>query len=175
MNTFLDKLERASINLAQFFAALVAISIGLAAVLIPLNLLIIKLNIGSMWWLNGSIEYALYFGVFGGATWVLQQGAHVRVDVVTASLSAEAGKQLDFFINIFGAALCVFLCVYGARAGIMEFIDGTIPDKDLRVPNWIVVSFFSFSFAMLAIEFLFRMRTNRVLSTKSDKSSEVGF
>ncbi len=136
---------------------------------------IIKLNIGSMWWLNGSIEYALYFGVFGGATWVLQQGAHVRVDVVTASLSAEAGKQLDFFINIFGAALCVFLCIYGARAGVMEFIDGTIPDKDLRVPNWIVVSFFSFSFAMLAIEFLFRMRTNRVLSTKSDKSSEVGF
>ena len=175
MTSLLDKFERIFIKLTHFFAALVAISIGLFAVLIPLNLFIIKMHIGSMWWLNGSIEYALYFGVFAGAPWVLQKGAHVRVDVVTASISKEAAKQLDFCVNIFGAALCFLLCIYGARAGVMEFIDGTLPDKDLRISNWIVVSFFSFAFLMLTCEFLLRMRDKRVLSTIADADSGTGF
>ena len=115
MTSLLDKFEGIFIKLTHFFAALVAISIGLFAVLIPLNLFIIKMHIGSMWWLNGSIEYALYFGVFAGAPWVLQKGAHVRVDVVTASISKEAAKQLDFCVNIFGAAMCFLLCIYCAR------------------------------------------------------------
>ena len=163
------------IHLSQFFASLVAISIGLMAVSIPLNLLIIKTHIGSLWWLNTSIEYALYFGVFAGAPWVLQQGAHVRVDVMLSALPENASQKLDSLINLLGAGLCIFLCVYGVRAGIGEFIDQTMPDKDLRVANWIVVAFFAFSFAMLTVEFLFRMRPHRVLRSKSDDHSSDGF
>ena len=55
-----------------------AVSIGLIAVLIPLNLLLIKMQWGSIWWLYEAVEYALYVGVFIGAPWVLRQGAHVR-------------------------------------------------------------------------------------------------
>ena len=67
MNSPLDIFETYFIRLTHFFAALVAISIGLFAIFIPFNLFIIKAHIGSMWWLNGSIEYALFFGVFAGA------------------------------------------------------------------------------------------------------------
>jgi len=176
MNSTLDIFEAGFNRLTALFAALVAVSIGLMAILIPLNLLIIKTQIGSMWWLNGSIEYALFFGVFAGAPWVLQQGAHVRVDVLTAALSGNAAKFLDIFINLFGASLCILLCVYGTRAGIIEFIDGTLPDKDLRIANWIIVSFFAFAFLMLATEFLLRLRPSRVLKIGNDEhASEAGF
>ncbi len=176
MNTPLDKFESGFNRLTAGFAALVAISIGLIAILIPINLFILKTQIGSMWWLNGSIEYALYFGVFAGAPWVLQQGAHVRVDVLTSALPENASKILDIIINLLGAVLCIVLFVYGTRAGISEYIDKTMPDKDLRVANWIVVSFFAFSFAMLTTEFLLRMRKNRVLRIGSeDHASEAGF
>ena len=176
MNSPLDKFETHFIRLTHFFAALVAISIGLFAIFIPLNLFIIKAQIGSIWWLNGSIEYALYFGVFAGAPWVLQQGAHVRVDIVTASLPPSAATKLDTIINLFGAALCILLCVYGVRAGINEFINETMPDKDLRVANWVVVSFFAFSLAMLTTEFLLRLRKNRVLKIGDDEhASDAGF
>ena len=57
----------------------------------------------------------------------------------------------------------------------MEFIDGTLPDKDLRISNWIVVSFFSFAFLMLTCEFLLRMRDKRVLSKIADADSGTGF
>ena len=60
--------------------------------------------------------------------------------------------------------------------GITEFIDQTLPDKDLRIPNWIVVVFFAFSFLMLAIEFLLRFRKTRLLTVGVDKiKAEVGF
>ena len=176
MQSPLDTFEFYFFKLTAFFAALVAISIGLMALLIPLNLFIIKAHIGSMWWLNGAIEYALFFGVFAGAPWVLQQGAHVRVDVLTSSLSHEAGLVLDNIINLIGACLCVVLCFYGTRAGITEFIDQTLPDKDLRIPNWIIVVFFAFSFLMLTIEFLLRFRKNRFKPIGlSEKKSDVGF
>jgi TRAP-type C4-dicarboxylate transport system permease small subunit len=176
MQSSLDTFEYFFLKLTVLFAALVAVSIGLMALLIPLNLFIIKAHIGSMWWLNGAIEYALFFGVFAGAPWVLQQGAHVRVDVLTSSLSKDAALILNDVINLIGAFICIILCFYGTRAGIMEFIDQTLPDKDLRVPNWIVVAFFAFSFLMLAIEFLLRFRKNRLLTVGVDKiKSEVGF
>lgn len=176
MRTLLDTFEAGFNRLTLFFAALVALFIGLMAILIPLNLFIIKAHIGSMWWLNGSIEYGLFFGVFAGAPWVLQQGAHVRVDVLTAALSKSASQKLDIFINLFGAALSILFCFYGIRAGISEFIDQTMPDKDVRIANWIVVTFFAFSFMMMTTEFLLRLRKNRVLKlADSDGSSEVSF
>ena len=163
MKTALDNFETLYLRLTIFLAALVAVSIGLIAILIPFNLLIIKAGIGSIWWLNEGIEFALFFGVFAGAPWVLQQGAHVKVDIVTTFLSPDASRRLDGFLNIFGFALCFLLCVYGSRAGISEFIDMTLPDKDVRIPNWIVVTFFAVSMALLAIEFLMRFRERRVL------------
>ena len=176
MQSPLDTFEYAFLKLTHFFAALVAVSIGLMAVLIPLNLFIIKAHIGSMWWLNGSVEYALFFGVFAGAPWVLQQGAHVRVDLMSSALSKNASQKLDNLINLFGSMLCILLWIYGIRAGINEFMNETMPDKDLRVANWIIVSFFSFSFLMLTIEFLFRFRKKRVLKISEDKTaSEAGF
>ena len=176
MQSPLDTFEYAFLKLTHFFAALVAVSIGLMAVLIPLNLFIIKAHIGSMWWLNGSVEYALFFGVFAGAPWVLQQGAHVRVDLMSSALSENASQKLDNLINLFGTMLCILLWIYGIRAGINEFMNETMPDKDLRVANWIIVSFFSFSFLMLTIEFLFRFRKKRVLKISEDKTaSEAGF
>ncbi len=176
MQSPLDTFEYSFLKLTHFFAALVAVSIGLMAVLIPLNLFIIKAHIGSMWWLNGSIEYALYFGVFAGAPWVLQQGAHVRVDLMSSALSERASQTLDNFINLIGTMLCILLWIYGIRSGINEFINETMPDKDLRIANWIIVTFFSSSFLMLTVEFLLRFRKKRVLKFNEDhSSSEAGF
>jgi len=176
MHAFLDMFETGFNRLVVFLASLVAISIGLMAILVPLNLLFIKLQFGSMWWLFGSVEYSLYFGVFAAAPWVLQQGAHVRVDMLSANLPAAAAAKLEVMTNLVGALICSVLIVYGVRAGIIEFIDMTMPDKDLRIANWIVVSVFAASFMLMAIEFLLRLRKTRVLQlAASDTSIEASF
>ena len=176
MQSSIDTFEIAFNRFTTFLIGLVALSIGLIAILIPFNLLIIKLGYGGIWWLFEGIEYALYFGVFAGAPWVLQQGAHVQVDVVTANLPKNAAAKLDTVINLLGAAICILLAVYGSRSGIAEYIDQTLPDKDVQVANWIIVSFFALSFTMLATEFLLRLRKNRVFKLAAeDHVSEAGF
>ena len=73
MNLFLDRFETGFNRFTHFCAALVAISIALIAFLIPLNLLMVKAQLGGIWWLFEGVEYVLYCGVFIGAPWVLQK------------------------------------------------------------------------------------------------------
>ena len=166
MKTLFDKAEIGFNRLLELLIALVAISIGLFALLIPLNLLIVKTNIGSIWWLSEAIEYALYVGVFIGAPWVLQQGAHVRVDLFASALPKHVAVYLERLLDTLGVGLCLALCTYGIRATLWEFEDGTMPDKDLRIANWIMLAVFSISFLLMAMEFLFRIR--RSGSSNSD-------
>ncbi|MCP5089067.1 MAG: TRAP transporter small permease subunit [Rhodobacteraceae bacterium] len=158
MNSLIDSIEVGFNRFLRFLISLVAASIGLFAIFIPINLLLIKQQWGALWWLNESIEYALYVGVFIGAPWVLQQGAHVRVDVFVSLLPHRAAVQMERVLDLLGALLCTILCFYGTRATIMEFVDGTLPDKDLRIANWYMLAFFALSFLLLTLEFLFRLR-----------------
>lgn len=166
----LDLFESGFNRLAVFLAAIVALSIGAIAVMIPLNLLLVKTGSTGIWWLFEGVEYALYFGLFLGAPWVLQQNAHVKVDLLSAALSDGAAAKLNTFVNVLGFALCILLCFYGSRGMLLEYEDGTLPDKDVQIYNWIIFAVFSFSFLMLAIEFLLRMRSHRVLRTEQADS-----
>jgi len=172
MSRFLDRLEPAYNLILAFFIWLVAISIGLFALLIPLNLLLVKMQWGSIWWLNEGIEYSLYAGVFLGAPWVLQQGAHVRVDIVISALPKRLATLLEATIDTGGAVLCLVLAYYGWRAAVSEFVDGTLPDKDLRIPNWIMMAVFTVSLALLAIEFAFRIRRARQLVEEQSSATD---
>lgn len=172
MHGLIDRFEAGFLQLTHFFAALVAISIGVIALLIPLNLLLVKTGLGGIWWLFEGVEYILYFGVFLGAPWVLQQGAHVRVDIVVSALPTRLSERLEKFLDVAGCGLCLFLLYYGMRAVLSEFEDGTLPDKDLRIANWKVLSVYSVGLLLLAIEFLFRLRPVRVSFRKAEVATD---
>ena len=176
MHRPIDRFEAGFNRVVLYLAYLVALSIGLIAVLIPLNLFLIKTQLGSIWWLYEGVEYTLYFGVFIGAPWVLNQGAHVRVDVLTAALNTESAQRVERIMDFAGAVLCVLLCFYGSRVTLWEFQDGTLPDKDLRIPTGYMMAIFSTSFFLLAIEFLLRFRRAGQQSGGADwDKPKVGF
>ncbi len=175
MRQYITAFEAAFNRFTFFLAALVAVSIGLIAVLVPLNLLLIKGDLGGIWWLYEAVEYTLYVGVFIGAPWVLQQGAHVRVDVVVGAIPRRQAVRLERLADAVGVFLCAFLCYYGIRATISEFDDGTLPDKDLRIANWYMLAVFALSFFLLAIEFLFRLRRAAEIAEEEDVSARSGF
>ena len=176
MHRPIDRFEAGFNRVVLYLAYLVALSIGLIAVLIPLNLFLIKTQLGSIWWLYEGVEYTLYFGVFIGAPWVLNQGAHVRVDVLTAALNTESAQRVERIMDFAGAVLCGLLCFYGSRVTLWEFQDGTLPDKDLRIPTGYMMAIFSTSFFLLAIEFLLRFRRAGHQSDKADwDKPKVGF
>ena len=176
MGSRIDAIEAAFARFVEWLAVLVAISVGLIAVLIPLNLFLVKVEWGTFPWLFEAVEYALYVGVFIGAPWVLRQGAHIRVDVVTAALPRTAAARLEKVLDVAGCLLCLLLCVYGLRLTLLEFEDGTLPDKDLRIENWYMMAVFALSFLLLAIEFALRFRRAAdALEADKDPAAGSGF
>ncbi len=176
MAHFLDLLESGFNRFITFLIMLVAASIGLFAIMIPLNLLIIKTGVGGIWWLNEAIEYALYVGVFIGAPWVLQQGAHVRVDVLVSALPNRLAVPVEKILDLIGAGICSILCVYGYRGMSLEYMFGTLPDKVLRIPNWMMLAVFSMSFFLLAVEFLFRVRrASTIVEEETSNPTKASF
>jgi TRAP-type C4-dicarboxylate transport system permease small subunit len=167
MSKVLDRFETWFNAFNTFIAALVATSIGAFAILIPFDLLLRKMSWGNLPWLGEGIEYALYVGVFLSAAWVLQKGAHVRVDIIVAALPQRTAMNLERALDLVGALLCAVLCYYGISAAIIEYTDQTLPDKDLRIDNWYMMVAFALAFAMLTVEFLFRFRRAGETSAKS--------
>lgn len=168
MNKFIETAEIGFNRFLKILISLVAGSIGLFAVLIPLNLALIKSHTGSIWWLNEAIEYTLYVGVFIGAPWVLQQGAHVKIDILASALPPRMAVQFERLLDAAGVGLCGLLCFYAVRAALWEFEDGTLPDKDLRIANWYMLAVFAFSFFLMAVEFLFRIYRARSIVATSE-------
>lgn len=158
MGKILDRFEAGFERLMIFFASLVAISIALFAILIPLDLFIRSVGLGNMWWLYEGIEYVLYAGIFLGAPWVLREGAHIRVDVLVATLPKKLSARLEQALDVFGAVICAVLTFYGVRSMIEDYVENSLPDKLLVVPDWWLMLIFSFAFAMLVVEFLLRLR-----------------
>ena len=176
MASRIDAFEAAFARFVEWLAVLVAVSIGLFAVLIPLNLFLVKVAWGTLPWLFEAVEYALFAGVFIGAPWVLRQGAHVRVDVVTSALPRSLAAGLEKALDVAGGALCLLLFVYGLRLTLLEFEDGTLPDKDLRIDNWYMMAVFALSFLLLAVEFALRFRrAAEVLEEDKDATAGSGF
>ncbi len=176
MSDFVDRFEAGFHRLNTFLAGLVALSIGFMAFLIPLDLLIRNLRWGNMPWLYEGIEYALYFGIFLAAPWVLQHGAHVRVDVLLTALPASLAARLEQAIDIAGALLCAALCYYGIEATILHYVEGYLPDKLLVLANWYLMTAFAVAFAMLTIEFLLRARRARAaVEEEADPTAKAGF
>ena len=173
MSSFFDWFQAVFEQVNRFVAALVALSIGLFALLIPLDLFLRKIGWGNLPWLHEGAEYGLYVGVFLSAAWVLNKGAHVRVDIVIASLPDRVALRLEKLLDIAGALLCAILCFFGLTGMIGEYALGTLPDKDLRIPNWYMLLVFGLSFALLTVEFLLRFR--RAGKEVATASTETGF
>lgn len=158
MSKVIDRFEALFNAFNTFIAGLVAATIGLFAILIPFDLMLRKLSWGNLAWLHEGIEYTLYVGVFLSAAWVLNKGAHVRVDIIVSALPKRLALRMEKALDIAGAILCTVLCYYGITAAITEFVDETLPDKDLRIENWYMMVAFALAFAMLTVEFLLRFR-----------------
>ena len=173
MGKNLDRFEAGFDRLMVIFASAVAVSIALFAILIPLDLFLRSVGWGNMWWLYEGIEYALYAGIFLGAPWVLKEGAHVRVDVLVATLPKKISARLEQALDLFGAAICAALTYYAVRSMIDDYIEESLPDKVLAIPDWILMLVFSVAFTMLTIEFLLRLR--RVHGGPETETKEAGF
>lgn len=108
-------------------------------------------------WANEVTEYALYFITMLTAPWLLRQGQHIRIDVLLRVIRPQLAWCCEWAVDALALGCCLLIVWYGYEAVLSSAaINGTIV-KVLSVPEWWLLAPLPATFALLAVEVLFRM------------------
>src|SRR5215468_7277983 len=106
---------------------------------------------------NELSEDSLYLITLLAAPGLLRQGRHIRVDIVLRAVPQRVGWFLEWVGDVVGLICCLIFLWYGVGVAAASFFDGSISIKTLVLPEWWLLAPMPVAFALLAIEFGFRM------------------
>jgi TRAP-type transport system small permease protein len=106
---------------------------------------------------NELAEDSLYLITLLAAPGLLRQGQHIRVDIVLRALPLYIGWLLEWVGDVIGFVCCVMFMWYGTSVTSASVADGALSIKTLVLPEWWLLAPMPVAFALLAVEFVFRM------------------
>ncbi|KAA3630154.1 MAG: TRAP transporter small permease, partial [Proteobacteria bacterium] len=153
----IEHIERFFLRLIGLLAALSGAVLVLVALLIPVNLLLRACCSTSIFGLLDAVEYGLMAATFLAAPWVLVQGAHVAVDIVTLNLPGRLRRPLAHLVNLLGMILSSALAWYAFSAALVSYQRGSMIRTAFAVPEWLTLLAPGICGVLLAVEFLRRI------------------
>jgi TRAP-type transport system small permease protein len=106
---------------------------------------------------NELAEDSLYLITLLAAPGLLRQGQHIRVDIVLKVLPLRIGWLMEWAGDVIGLVCCLVFVWYGMSVAATSYSDGALSIKTLVLPEWWLLAPMPVAFALLAIEFGFRM------------------
>lgn len=111
----------------------------------------------SFGWMLEMSEYAMYAATMLATSWVLREGGHTAIDLITSALPPRTKSAVEFFANAVGLATSVLLAWYALQAAIKSFNTGRMVFKTLTFPDWWLMAVIFVGMTSLAIGFLRRL------------------
>jgi TRAP-type C4-dicarboxylate transport system permease small subunit len=137
-----------------FIAALILLAMVLT---VTADIVLRNLTRGGISWANEVTEYALYLITLLAAPWLLRRGQHVRLDLVLTAVPPRVAWLLEAIGDVLGLFVCLVMLRYGAAMAFDSARLGAITIKNLVFPEWWLLAPLPITFALLAIEFVFRL------------------
>jgi TRAP-type C4-dicarboxylate transport system permease small subunit len=109
-------------------------------------------------WSNEISELLLYLLTMLAAPWLLREGRHIRVDIVLRILPPRVAYACEWIADALGFGCCLWMVWYGSAVTRRSFENQSLSIKTLVMPEWWFMAPLPACFALLAIEFVFRMR-----------------
>ncbi len=100
-------------------------------------------------------------------------GQHIRIDILLRVLPGRAGWLLEWIGDVIGIVCCLYFVWYGTRVMVASYLSGSISMKTLIMPEWWLLAPMPVAFALLAIEFVFRM--HRLGAGRAASTGRCGF
>ncbi len=136
-----------------FIAALVLLAM---VIVVTADILLRNLTRGGIVWSNEVTEYALYLITLLTAPWLLRRGQHVRLDIVLTLVPPRIAWLMEALGDVLGFLVCLVLVRYGVAMTVDSARLGAITIKNLVFPEWWLLAPLPITFALLAVEFVFR-------------------
>ena len=169
----MQKLSTAFGRLLEALAVLAALILFAMVVTVTADILLRNVARSGLLWANEVSEYALYVMTLLTAPWLLRRGQHIRLDLVLVLLPSRVAWLVEAAADVVGFLVCLALVRYGAAMAYDSFRIGAITIKNLIFPEWWLLAPLPICFAMVAIEFVFRLhrligdRARRVEATSA--------
>lgn len=109
-------------------------------------------------WANEVTEYALYLITMLTAPWLLRQAMHIRVDILLRAIPKRLAWAFEWAVDALALACCIAITWFGCKAVLSSLAIDAMVVKVLSVPEWWLLAPLPATFALLAIEVLFRMQ-----------------
>jgi TRAP-type C4-dicarboxylate transport system permease small subunit len=155
LNSF-KQLDTAFGRLYETIGTLVGLVIAGFVIGISVDLFLRLFGLGTLAGVQEIIEYALFACVFLTAPWLLRLGAHVRVDLLLSALPRKVLILVERAIDVFGCVICIAMAWFTwVNLANSRMFDAMLM-KYFNVPEWWLLAIVLVSFALLAIEFVFR-------------------
>jgi TRAP-type C4-dicarboxylate transport system permease small subunit len=158
-------------RLFEALALLAAITLLAMVALVTADVIVRNVALGGFAWANEVSEYALYLITLLTAPWLLRRGQHIRLDLVLAVLPDRFAWLIEAAGDVVGLAVCVLLARYGVAMTYDSWGIGAITIKNLVFPEWWLLAPLPVTFALLAVEFGFRL--HRLLSGERRRRMEA--
>jgi len=150
--------------LSRWFATLLDALILLAAwlvliitIIIGADVLLRNVGMHGLAWSGEVSEYILYLVTLASAPGLLRKGQHIRVDILLRALPARVAYVMEWMADVIGLACALYFVWYGCRVAAASYGAGAVSIKTLVLPEWWMLAVFPLAFALVAIEFVFRM------------------
>jgi len=125
--------------------------------MIGADVLLRNLGLGGIPPSNELSEDILYLVTLLAAPGLLRQGQHIRIDILLRALPLRIGWLLEWLGDVLGIVCCLAFVWYGARVAAASHADGALSIKTLVLPEWPLLVPMPLAFALLTLEFVFRM------------------
>jgi TRAP-type C4-dicarboxylate transport system permease small subunit len=99
-------------------------------------------------------EYMLFLLAFLGTTWVLKKGAHISVTILVERLKPRAQTYCHLFASFVGILISLIILWFSLKTSFENYVVGVKIVKTYALPKWIFLSFISFGYLLLFIEFI---------------------
>ena len=107
-----------------------------------------------MFWVLESTQFALVFITFLGATWVLKNDGHVRMDIVINRLSQRTQNRINIVTSILCAVACLIVTWFGAKVWWDYFQINYLYAGSLVIPAYFLEVVIPIGAFLLFIQFL---------------------
>lgn len=123
-------------------------------------------------WVTEITEYILLYATFLGASWVLKEEGHVKVDIVLSRLSSRAQKIFEITTSMLGMIVCCVLIWFGTATTWSLFKRGIPVIKSLETPKFLLIGIIPLGSIFLVIQFI-RRAHGFWMGLKGDDIAEI--
>jgi TRAP-type C4-dicarboxylate transport system permease small subunit len=153
----MEELSRLYGRVLDAMLLLAALLLLVMTFMIGADVLLRNVGLGGIPPANELSEDSLYLITLLTAPGLLRMGQHIRIDIVLRALPQRVGWLLEWLGDMIGLVCCLYFVWYGASVTIASSMNGSISMKTLILPEWWLLWPIPVAFALLSIEFLFRM------------------